>query len=79
MVFTAMTSNPDAARPDFETEAFTRVEEGLENEGDIISVSSPDAGIVVAWWDALGVEMVDGQPTDNTNCATKAARLGFDR
>ena len=74
MVFTAMTSNPDAARPVFGTTAFTR-----GDDGEITAVSDTDAGIVVAWWDALGDELDDqNDVVDNTNCAPKAARLGFD-
>ena len=71
MVFTAMTSDPKVARPVFATTAFTR-----DEDGDITTVT---AGIVVEWWDALGDEVdADNNPTDNTSCTAKAARLGFD-
>ena len=62
MVFTAMTSNPDAARPVF-TPANTAANPQVVND----------------WWNALGDEEdADGDPTDNTSCTAKAARLGFD-
>ena len=72
MVFTAMTSNPDAVRPVFQNQAITR-----DADGEIDTITP---GLVQAWWDALD-NITDPANAQNTladrNCNAKAARLGF--